>query len=257
LRIGSTGKFAKRARPLIITKGQFRVGTSGYQYDHWKGLFYPEQLPKRDWFAHYARYFDTVEINNTFYGLPSAETFDAWRKHAPPGFCYVLKFSRYGSHVKRLKEARSTIKTFLTAARRLKKCLGPILVQLPPNWNVNTRRLQDFLKAAPRSVRWAFEFRDATWLCEEVFMILQSHNAALCIHDMISDHPRRITADWIYLRFHGNHYTGSYTTQALKTQAQWIMQQLSDGKDVFAYFNNDAEGYAVRNAADLKQYVLE
>jgi uncharacterized protein YecE (DUF72 family) len=242
---------------MIITKGQFRVGTSGYQYDHWKGVFYPEGLPKRAWFAHYAKQFDTVEINNTFYGLPSAETFDAWRKQAPAGFCYTLKFSRYGSHLKRLKDPASTIRTFLKAARRLRTFLGPILVQLPPSWNVDADRLQDFLKAAPRSLRWALEFRDPSWLCEEVFSILQNHNAALCIHDMIDNHPQRITADWIYLRFHGNRYSGSYTREKLKTQARWINQQLSDGRDVFAYFNNDAEGYAVRNAAELKEYVIE
>lgn len=118
---------------MIITKGQFRVGTSGYHYDHWRGVFYPEGLPKKNWFAYYAKHFDTVEINNTFYGLPSDETFDIWRTQAPPGFCYVLKFSRYGSHVKRLKEPKATIKTFLQHARRLRDYLGPILVQLPPN----------------------------------------------------------------------------------------------------------------------------
>ncbi|MGE5218168.1 MAG: DUF72 domain-containing protein [Chloroflexota bacterium] len=240
---------------MATAKGRFRVGTSGYQYDHWKGLFYPENLPKKDWFTYYAKYFDTVEINNTFYGLPSAKTFDAWRQQAPPGFCYVLKFSRYGSHVKRLKEPSSTIETFLQAARRLRKFLGPILVQLPPNWNVNTDRLRAFLKAAPRSLRWAFEFRDPTWLCDEVFAILQRHNAALCIHDLIEDHPLRITADWVYLRFHGDHYSGSYTSSALKAQARWIKPQLDAGKDVFAYFNNDAEGYAVDNAMQLKQYL--
>ncbi|HEY7221625.1 MAG TPA: DUF72 domain-containing protein, partial [Candidatus Binatia bacterium] len=215
-----------------------------------------EKLSKRDWFAHYANHFDTVEINNTFYRLPSAETFDAWRKHAPAGFCYALKFSRYGSHLKRLKDPASTIETFLKAARRLRKFLGPILVQLPPNWNVDVDRLQDFLKAAPRSVRWALEFRDPSWLCEDVFKILERRNTALCIHDMIDDHPRRITADWIYLRFHGNRYSGSYAPETLKTQARWIKQQLGDGKDVFAYFNNDADGHAPRNAAELKHYVL-
>ena len=241
---------------MTITKGQFRVGTSGYQYDHWKRVFYPEELPKRDWFAHYAKHFDSVEINNTFYGLPSAETFDAWRKQAPAGFCYTLKFSRFGSHLKRLKDPDSTIETFLKAARRLRKFLGPILVQLPPNWNVDADRLQDFVKAAPRSVRWAFEFRDPSWLCEDVFKILERRNAALCIHDMIDDHPRRITANWIYLRFHGDRYHGSYSRQALGAQARWIKQQLGDGKDVFAYFNNDTEGHAPRNAAELKQHVL-
>jgi uncharacterized protein YecE (DUF72 family) len=242
---------------MIINRSEFRVGTSGYQYDHWRGRFYPPDLPKKDWFLHYAKHFDTVEINNTFYGLPAAETFGSWRRQAPEGFCYTLKFSRYGSHVKRLKEPRATIKVFLQRARRLRRCLGPILVQLPPNWNVNTDRLESFLKAAPRSVRWACEFRDPSWLCEEVFTILQRYNAALCIHDMIENHPRRITADWVYLRFHGDRCSGSYTSQAQKKQARWIKQQLGDGRDVFAYFNNDAEGYAVRNALELKRYVLK
>jgi uncharacterized protein YecE (DUF72 family) len=240
---------------VAITQGQFRIGTSGYQYKHWRGLFYPRDLPGRAWFAYYARHFDTVEINNTFYGLPAAETFSAWRRQAPPGFVYVLKFSRYGSHLKRLKDPRATIKNFLQPARRLGKFLGPILVQLPPNWRVDADRLAGFLRVAPRSVRWALEFRDPSWLCEEIFFVLQSHNAALCIHDMIKDHPRRLTADWAYLRFHGQHYGGSYAPEALAAEAEWINQQLSAGRDVFAYFNNDAQGHAVGNAADLRSCV--
>ncbi len=240
---------------MIKTGSRFRVGTSGFQYDHWQGVFYPDELPKKHWFDHYAKRFDTVEINNTFYRLPAAETFVAWRKQAPAGFCYALKFSRYGSHLKRLKDPASTIRTFLKAACRLRTLLGPILVQLPPNWHADIDRLQTFLKAAPSSVRWAFEFRDPSWLCEEVFSILQNQNAALCIHDMIDNHPRRVTADWVYLRFHGNRYSGSYDRQTLKSQGRWIKQQLDDGRDVFAYFNNDAQGYAVQNAAELNQYV--
>jgi uncharacterized protein YecE (DUF72 family) len=139
----------------------------------------------------------------------------------------------------------------------LRNLLEPILVQLPPNWDVNIDRLVGFLKAAPGSVRWSFEFRDTQWLCDEVFAILQQHNTALCIHDMIENHPRRVTADWICLRFHGDHYSGSYTPQALKVQAQWIKQQLGEGKDVFAYFNNDAQGYAIGNAEELKRNVFE
>jgi uncharacterized protein YecE (DUF72 family) len=239
----------------MVTKARVRIGTSGYQYQHWKGVFYPEALRSREWFAFYARHFDTVEINNSFYGLPSGETFDAWRAQAPPGFLYALKFSRYGSHMKRLKEPRATISTFLQPARRLGKILGPILVQLPPNWRVDAGRVAGFLKAAPRSVRWALEFRDASWLVEDVFTVLENHNAALCIHDMIENHPRRITADWIYMRFHGERYGGSYTAQKLAAEARWIKQHLAEGKDVFAYFNNDVQGYAVKNAADLKRYV--
>jgi uncharacterized protein YecE (DUF72 family) len=237
-------------------QGALRIGTSGYHYDHWRGVFYPEDLPKDEWFAYYARQFDTVEINNTFYRLPEAATFDAWRRQAPKGFCYALKFSRYGSHIVRLKKPRDTIGRFLERADRLGDFLGPMLVQLPPNWKADPERLDAFLNAASKDHRWAVEFRDPRWLCEEVFTILASHNAALCIHDMIDDHPRRITADWVYLRFHGDHYSGCYTSQALKVQAKWIKQQLGDGKDIFAYFNNDAEGYAVRNAAELKRYVI-
>ncbi|HET7006861.1 MAG TPA: DUF72 domain-containing protein [Candidatus Binatia bacterium] len=240
---------------MLITNGQFRVGTSGYQYDHWRGIFYPPTLPRKNWFAFYAEHFDTVEINNTFYGLPSAESVDSWLKQAPSEFCYTLKFSRYGSHLKRLKEPRATIKNFLQRARRLKTTLGPILVQLPPKWDVNIGRLHGFLNAASRSIRWSFEFRDRRWLCEEVYAVLQRHNAALCIHDMIENHPRRLTADWTYLRFHGDHYSGNYSAQSLKQQAKWITQQLADGRDVFAYFNNDAQGHALGNAADLKRYV--
>ena len=240
---------------MVSRKGRIRIGTSGYQYKHWKGMFYATDLPQKRWFAYYANHFDTVEINNTFYGLPSAETFDAWHKQAPPGFLYVLKFSRYGSHLKRLKDPRATIKIFLERAKRLNTLLGPVLVQLPPKWRVDSRRLRDFLQAAPRSIRWAVEFRDPSWLCEEVFALLQTHNAALCIHDMIKDHPRRITADWIYLRFHGQRYSGSYTPEQLQAEAAWIRHQLADGKDVYAYFNNDAQGHAITNATDLKRYV--
>jgi uncharacterized protein YecE (DUF72 family) len=241
---------------MATIKGQVRIGTSGYQYKHWRGRFYPQELSQKQWFAYYAKHFDTVEINNSFYGLPAAKTFTAWRKQAPAGFLYALKFSRYGSHLKRLTEPRETTKNFLQRGRRLRNLLGPILVQLPPNWRVAPDRLAGFLKAAPASVRWSIEFRDPSWLCREVFAILETHNAALCIHDMIKDHPKRITADWVYLRFHGDHYGGSYAPEQLRAEAEWIKQQSRKGRDVFAYFNNDAQGHAVTNAADLKRYVL-
>jgi uncharacterized protein YecE (DUF72 family) len=236
-------------------RGALRIGTSGWHYDHWKGVFYPEELPKTEWFSHYAQQFDTVEINNTFYRLPEATTFDAWRKQAPKGFCYALKFSRYGSHIVRLKKPRGTIGKFLKRADRLGEFLGPILVQLPPNWKADPQRLAAFLKAASKNYRWAVEFRDRRWLCEAVFAILKEHNCALCIHDMLDDHTRLVTADWVYLRFHGTHYSGCYSSEKLKGEARWIKQQLAAGKDVFAYFNNDAQGYAVKNAAELRDYV--
>jgi uncharacterized protein YecE (DUF72 family) len=237
------------------TQGRLRVGTSGYQYEHWRGVFYPEDLPKKRWFAHYAKHFDTVEINNTFYRLPQVNTFDTWREQAPPGFCYALKYSRYATHLKHLKDPHKPIRSFLERASRLDELCGPILVQLPPNWNVDTRRLTGFLQAAPSHYRWAIEVRDPRWLCDEVYAILSAHNAALCIHDMIKGHPQHLTADWVYLRYHGVHDGSSYPHQALMAQAISIKQYLADGLDVFAYFNNDTHGSAVQNAADLRRYV--
>ncbi len=238
-------------------RATFRVGTSGWQYDHWEEVFYPPELKKSEWFAYYAEHFDTVEVNNTFYHLPDPETFDAWREQAPPGFRYTLKFSRYGSHLKKLKDPQASIGAFLECAERLRAHLGMILVQLPPNWRADVERLDAFLSAAPKRIRWAVEFREASWLCEEVFDVLRSHSAALCVHDMLPDHPREVTTDRVYLRFHGPGPWGGYTDQALSAAARRIEKHLDAGRDVYAYFNNDAHGYAVRNATDLRRYVQE
>lgn len=244
-------------------QGQLRIGASGYQYDHWRGVFYPEDTPKRAWFAHYAEHFDTVEINNTFYNLPKAETFDDWRNAAPDGFRYALKFSRHGTHMKKLKDPAQPIEAFLDRAERLGEHLGPILVQLPPHWGVNVERLAGFLEAATErggQHRWAVEVREDDWLCDDVYDALREHNAALCVHDMIDDHPRVRTADWMYLRFHGppdaGKYAGCYPHQALTAEARRIQGDLDAGLDVFAFFNNDAEGHAVRNALDLRRYLM-
>jgi uncharacterized protein YecE (DUF72 family) len=237
-------------------KPQLKIGTSGWQYDHWRGAFYPEQMPKRQWFGHYARHFDTVEINNTFYHLPAVSTFESWRESAPEDFCYVLKYSRYGSHIKRLTDPRSHIDTFVEGARRLDYFLGPILVQLPPRWHADPDRLDKFLEVAPTDMKWAIEFRNQSWLNQNIYRILRTHNAALCIHDLIENHPREVTADWIYLRYHGagEKYGGCYSTQKLSAESRKIQDWFKEGFDVFAYFNNDAQGYAVQNAADLKRF---
>jgi uncharacterized protein YecE (DUF72 family) len=236
-------------------RGGFRVGTSGWQYDDWKGLFYPEDLPKDRWFSYYAEHFDTVEVNNTFYHLPSQDAFDAWREQAPAGFLYTLKFSRYGTQMKKLKDPEEVIRNFMQRAERLKSFLGPILVQLPPHWKSNPGRLAAFLEAAPAAVRWAVEFRDSSWLNDEVFAVLRNRGAALVIHDLIADHPKIATSDWVYLRFHGVDYSHDYSPQALASTADLIRDFLDDGLDVYAYFNNDYHGYALHNARDLRRYV--
>jgi uncharacterized protein YecE (DUF72 family) len=232
-----------------------RIGTSGYQYPHWKARFYPDDIPKKQWFGYFAQHFDTVEINNTFYNLPGAETFDQWHDHAPQGFLYVLKYSRYGSHIKKLKDPDQHVPNFLDVARKLKSHLGPILVQLPPGWSFDPERLETFLSALPKDQRWALEFRNRSWLCDQTFELLRQHDAALCIHDMVEDHPRELTASWTYLRFHGPGPGGNYSHQALTAAADRVADYLNQQIDVYAYFNNDAEGYALDNAAKLKEYV--
>jgi len=235
------------ARPRL------RIGTAGYQYDHWRDVFYPRDLPKRRWFEHYAAHFDTVEVNGTFYSLPRAETFEAWRGAAPEGFVYALKFSRYGSHTKRLRDAASTIATFLERTELLGPTRGPILVQLPPRWRADPERLDAFLAEAPRNERWVVELRDADWLRDDVFAVLERHGAALCVHDMLDDHPERATAEFVYRRYHGEHYAGSYSDDFLAAEARRIREHLDAGRDVYAYFNNDAEGWAVANARTLAE----
>jgi uncharacterized protein YecE (DUF72 family) len=231
------------------------IGTSGWHYDHWRGRFYPRGLPRSAWFSHYAAHFDTVEIDATFYRLPEAATFDAWREAAPAGFLYALKLSRYLTHLKRLKDPAPALRLFLERARRLGDRLGPILVQLPPRWTPDLPRLAAFLAAAPASQRFALELRDPRWLGDATFALLRDHGVALCIHDAIEDHPREATADFAYLRFHGAGRSGSYSPARLAAEARRIRAWLRRGLDVHAYFNNDAGGHAVLDAIRLRRYV--
>ena len=230
-----------------------RIGTSGYQYKHWRSVFYPNDIPQKRWFEYYAAHFDTVEINNTFYHLPEAHTFEDWRQRSPDGFLYALKFSRYATHLKHLKDPAQPIDTFLERANRLRDHLGPILVQLPPQWNVDVDRLECFLQAVSADNRWAIEFRNPGWLCENVYDVLRKHQVALVIHDLLPDHPVILTTDWVYLRYHGAAgEAGKYSRDYLHRQAEAIRAFQQSGHTVYAYFNNDIGGFAVSNALDLK-----
>lgn len=233
---------------------ELRIGTSGYQYDHWRGIFYPGDLPKRLWLRHYQEHFTTVEINNTFYHLPSEKTFEQWRRQAAEGFLYALKFSRYGSHMKKLKDPEEPIGRFMDLAQILGPFLGPILLQLPPRWQVNPERLSAFLDAVPPGIRWAVEFRDASWFRDDVYSILRAHNAAMCFHDLLEKHPFEETANWIYQRFHGTAgHAGKYSQPQLAAAAAAVKDWLSRGMDVFVYFNNDLHGHAVDDALELRR----
>jgi uncharacterized protein YecE (DUF72 family) len=241
-------------------RGEARVGCSGWQYKDWRGIVYPEKLPMRRWFEHYTTLFDTVEINNTFYRLPPPETVEKWEEQAPDGFLYATKLGQFGSHRMKLRDATSWLPNHMDRVCRLKDHLGPTLVQLPPRWKRNVERLDEFLAAVPKEdgLRWAVELRDPSWVDDEVIATIEKHGAALCIHDLLRDHPWELTTDWTYVRFHGPNalnepYNGLYGPQKLEPAARRMSQWLDEGVDVYAYFNNDWYGHAVTDALTLRE----
>lgn len=232
------------------------VGTSGWVFKGWKGPFYPEDMPEREFFAFYARRFRTVEINNSFYHLPADTTYEKWRQAAPKDFIYSVKASRYITHIKRLKEPEETLEKFMDGVALLKGKLGPILVQLPPNFGCDMERLKEFLNALPKRRRYAMEFRNPSWFAPEVYDALRKRNVALVVSDMAGhESPREATADFVYIRLHGpvGKYGGSYTDKQLSVWTGAIAQWKAAGKDVFCYFDNDEKGHAPENAASLQK----
>jgi uncharacterized protein YecE (DUF72 family) len=236
---------------------KIHIGTSGWHYKHWRGSFYPEHLKTQDWLKHYSHRFNTVELNNSFYQLPTKSSFETWRDDSPGDFLFAVKGSRFITHMKKLKDASSSTASFFEAAEHLQEKLGPVLFQLPPRWRVNVERLKEFLTSIPRDHRYAFEFRDESWYVEEVFETLKTHNAALCIHDLgASQSPLELTADFTYVRFHGPteaKYAGSYSIPTLKSWAKRFQGWAQNLTAVYAYFNNDIGGFAPRNAEKLKE----
>lgn len=234
------------------------IGCSGWSYPDWRGLVYPADRPPSRWLSTYATWFDTVELNSTFYRLPEESTVDRWAADAGPGFTFAVKVGQFGSHRKKLKDPTAWLANHLDRVRRLGAHLGPNLVQLPPRWRRNTNRLDEFLDACPPDIRWAVEVRDPSWLHDETFEVLARHQAALCVHDMLPDHPWERTSDWTYVRFHGpdaveRPYRGRYGQSRLAAVAERLDHWHSQGVDVHAYFNNDYEGNAVVDAACLRE----
>jgi uncharacterized protein YecE (DUF72 family) len=240
--------------------GRVFIGTSGWHYKHWLGLFYPEKLPPEKMLGFYAQHFDTVELNNSFYHLPLVSSVDNWRAITQPGFVFAVKGSRFITHMKKLKDPKPSSRKFFHVVDRLQRKLGPILFQLPPRWKMNLERLRAFLKALPPKHRYAFEFRDDSWLVKEAFDVLREFNAAFCIHDLASmQTPLEITADFTYVRFHGPgeaKYQGSYSRKELNYWAKQIKEWRKDLKRIYVYFNNDIGGHAVRNALQLKKLLI-
>lgn len=234
------------------------VGTSGWQYASWRGRFYPENLRQADWLEFYAERFRTVEVNNAFYRLPEASTFAAWARRTPHDFVVVVKASRYLSHIKRLKDPEEPVARFLERARHLGDKLGPVLVQLPPSMAIDLERLDATLAQFPADVRVTVEFRHPTWFTDETRRVLERRGAALCLAD--SPHretPLWRTAAWGYVRLHEGTADPRpcYGRDALDAWAARLAGLWGPGDEVYAFFNNDPQGCAPRDASAFAEAV--
>ena len=234
-----------------------RIGCSGWNYQHWRhGVFYPPRLPARRWLDFYARSFDTVEINSTFYRLPRQSAVANWVRESRPGFVFAVKMSRYATHIKRLRDLAPSIALFYDRIRPFlgSPKFGPVLWQLPPGFRRDDARLAEALEQLPPG-RHCFEFRDDSWFVEEVYELLRAHGVALVIGDTPRrEYPRVLTADWTFLRFHHGKRgrNGNYSERELEEWARRIESWAAE-HEVFAYFNNDWNGYAVRNGLWLRR----
>jgi uncharacterized protein YecE (DUF72 family) len=233
------------------------VGTSGWQYDDWRGRFYPKDLPKSEWLRYFSEAFPTVEVNNTFYQLPKEETFVAWREASADGFLVTVKASRYITHLRRLRDCRDPVRLLWSRCRRLGRKLGPVLFQLPPNFKADVDLLRGFLRLLPKSMRPAFEFRHPSWENEEAHRALDEAGCAL----VLADRPRArlpnvVTGGWSYIRFHQGSLVGpGYSRAKLRRWADRIADMPT--RDTFVYFNNDTGGAAVRDAMTLRELLRD
>jgi uncharacterized protein YecE (DUF72 family) len=236
------------------------IGCSGWNYAHWRdGVFYPPRLPAKKWLEHYAQFFDTVEVNSTFYRLPKPEAVANWVAQTPEGFIFAVKASRYLTHVRRLRELDDGVQRFYERIEPLLRTpkMGPVLWQLPPTFKRDGERLAQALASLPKEQRHSFEFRHPSWFVEETYELLRTHGVALVIGDRPEVNEYRSlehTTDWTFVRFHSGTRgrNGNYSESEL---AEWAerFDDWSRRLDIYAYFNNDWEGYAPRNALRLRE----
>ena len=250
------GRAPNRSGIIRMKRGTIHIGTSGWHYLHWVGVFYPEHMPSGEFLTYYTRYFGTVEINNTFYHLPTVQTLRDWRDRTPKGFLFACKGSRFITHMKKLKDPRQSVRRFLQTIEVLGEKVGPILFQLPPHWRKNLTRLDDFLKTLPSKYRFAFEFRDESWFDQTIYDLLAKHHAAFCFYNLAGRwSPEIVTANFVYIRLHGpkGPYQGEYDEKILRAWAKKSERWSSEGMDVFCYFDNDQNGHAAKDGMKLKR----
>lgn len=242
--------------------GRIHIGTSGWNYTGWSGIFYPEEAKPRDFLGFYSGRFSTVEVNYSFYHLPRTTTYERWVEQTPDKFLFTLKLSRFITHIKRLKEVKTALRTFVERSETLGSKRGPLLIQLPPSFSltdVNLKRIRDFLENLSQfGVLAAVELRHNSWFVPEVYKLFENAGSALVIANS-SRYPNppedASTADFVYFRFHGPQelFASSYTDEELKYYAKIIRKHKQQNREVYVYFNNDFGGHAVRNALTIKR----
>jgi uncharacterized protein YecE (DUF72 family) len=245
-----------------LKKGRIHIGLSGFSYHSWVGNFYPESIKPAEYFFYYLWHFKSLELNVSFYHLPSAEIFEKWGNMVAEDFIFSVKAPRFITHNKKLKLPNMLFEPLFERASKLGKHLGPILFQLPPKWKCNEERLKDFLKALPKGYRFTFEFRNPTWYNEKIYDLLREHNAAFCIYQLAGHQsPKEVTADFVYIRLHGptnQKYVGNYTDRRLQPWADMLLEWKSESMDSYVYFDNtDDKGHAAFNALSLMELVKE
>ncbi len=241
-----------------MSKGSVFLGTSGWTYDHWKNVFYPEIIPKKQWFEFYCSHFSTVELNASFYRIPTLKAVEGWKLRSPVHFRFAVKMSRLITHVRKLKNCEHELEWFFSVFAPLEKKIAVYLVQLPPNLKFDPDRLLSFSKLLPSHYHFAFEFRNATWYNDDTITLLKKLKYSFCIHDMGGLATEKVvTSPLIYIRFHGfdSLYGGDYPDEHLRQWADWIKSQIVLGKNVLGYFNNDIGGFAVKNCQRLRKMI--
>ncbi|OGI04718.1 MAG: hypothetical protein A2104_00545 [Candidatus Melainabacteria bacterium GWF2_32_7] len=232
------------------------IGTSGWHYKHWLGTFYPNNFSEKDFLNYYKDHFCTVEVNNSFYHLPQEKTIVQWRETAPEDFIFSVKASRYITHMKKLIDPEKSTALFFDRIEAFGDKLGPILFQLPPRFGFNPERLKAFLNILPKNYKHVLEFRDPSWFNPMAYDLMRENNVAFCIYYLGDfQSPKEITADFVYIRYHGPVTLGAglYNKDDINNFSNDIKGYMEQGKQVFAYFNNDQAGFATQNAAELQQ----
>jgi uncharacterized protein YecE (DUF72 family) len=241
-----------------MSSGSIHLGTSGWTYDHWKEVFYPNDVPKRQWFEYYCSQFQTVELNASFYRIPTLKVVEGWNSRSPQEFRFAIKMSRLVTHERKLKNCEHELEWFFSVFEPLTKKIAVFLIQLPPTLKFDPDRIINFSRLFPRDAHAVFEFRNTTWYRDETVSVLRDLGYSFCIHDMSELATEKIvTSPIAYIRFHGfdSQYGGDYPDNHLLQWAKWIKAQAARGVSVYGYFNNDIGGFAVKNCRKLIQLV--